>query len=905
METVINEEVDKDIVSQCESVKVKRLLRRRSSTRYQLSDMSSGTQISHDKRKKDQSSKNTPKDDHSLESSGSPRNQKITARWDPSEACRPNVDEAPIFYPTVEEFEDTLGYISKIRPMAEAYGICRIVPPTSWKPPCPLMQKPFWQEARFSTRIQQVDLLQNREPMKKKKGRKRRRRTYTKIGARRRCPRSEGSESNASSDSDDKFGFRSGSDFTFEEFQSFANNFKEHYFGVNDVKPNTIVNGHEETQTTWEPSIEEIEGEYWRIIEQPTDEVEVYYGADLETGVFESGFPKASSIENNESDEYVNSGWNLNNFPRLPGSVLSFEGSDISGVLVPWLYVGMCFSSFCWHVEDHHLYSVNYMHWGDPKIWYGVPGSHATALEDAMRKHLPDLFKEQPDLLHQLVTQLSPKVLKSEGVPVYRASQRSGEFIVTFPRAYHAGFNCGFNCAEAVNVAPVDWLEHGQGAVELYSEQRRKTSVSHDKLLLLSAREAVRALWEILVSSKETSENLIWKSVCGKTGILTKAVKARVGMELKRIEQFQSGFQFQKMEEDFDTTNERECFLCFYDLHMSAASCKCSPDRFVCLKHANLICSCDPDQQTIHLRYTFDELTILVDSLEGNSDALRKWASQNLGLDQEKAFVGDCFKKDKCAPLSPIKIETCSFSRHHGSTGVVQSDLEQKTFDVHPKEEPVYMADRSFGGQRCLIDLNLDSFSVDDGRENKVTSDVSGSTGVQNYCVSDDNTLLGFDILASHSDMKLSGSDLDVELLNVGNVAFGKLWCNNQAIFPKGFRSRVKYFSFLNPSAMSSYISEIHDAGLIGPLFKVFLEECPNESFMDVSADKCWELVLQRLNQEMLKGCKLANHALKPLQSISGLEMFGLLSPAIIQAIEALDPEHRCLAYWEHQIQPN
>lgn len=888
METVINEEVDTDIVSQCETVKVKRLLRRRSSTRYQLSDMSSGAQISHDKRKKDQSSRNTLKDDHSLEFSGSPRHQKITARWDPSEACRPNVDEAPIFYPTVEEFEDTLGYISKIRPVAEAYGICRIVPPNSWKPPCPLTQKRFWQEARFSTRIQQVDLLQNREPMKKKKGRKRRRRTYTKIGARRRCPRSEGSESNASSDSDDKFGFRSGSDFTFEEFQSFANNFKEHYFGMNDLNLKTIINGHEETQT-WEPSIEEIEGEYWRIIEQPTDEVEVYYGADLETGVFESGFPKASSIENNESDEYVNSGWNLNNFPRLPGSVLSFEGSDISGVLVPWLYVGMCFSSFCWHVEDHHLYSVNYMHWGDPKIWYGVPGSHATALEDAMRKHLPDLFKEQPDLLHQLVTQLSPKVLKSEGVPVYRASQHSGEFIITFPRAYHAGFNCGFNCAEAVNVAPVDWLQHGQGAVELYSDQRRKTSVSHDKLLLLSAGETVRALWELSVSNKETSQNLIGKSVCGKTGILTKAVKARVGMELSRIEHLQSGFQFQKMEEDFDTANERECFLCFYDLHMSAASCKCSSERFACLKHANLICSCDPDQRTIYLRYTFDELTLLVDSLEGNSDALRKWASQNLGLDQEKVFVGDCFKKDKCAPLSPIKVETCSFSHHHGSTGVVQSDPHQKTSDVLPKEEPVSMADRSFGGQRCLIDLNLDSISVDDGRETKVTSDV------ENYSASDDKKPLGFDILASHSDMK---SNLDVELLNIGSVGFGKLWCNKQAIFPKGFRSRVKYFSFLNPSAMSSYISEIHDAGLIGPLFKVFLEECPSESFMDVSADKCWELVLQRLNQEMLNGCNLANNAMKPLQSISGLEMFGLLSPAIIQAIEALDPEHRCLAYW-------
>jgi hypothetical protein len=35
-----------------------------------------------------------------------------------------------------------------------------------------------------------------------------------------------------------------------------------------------------------------------------------------------------------------------------------------------------------------------------------------------------------------------------DGVPVYRTDQRAGEFVVTFPKAYHAGFNTGFNCAE-------------------------------------------------------------------------------------------------------------------------------------------------------------------------------------------------------------------------------------------------------------------------------------------------------------------------------------------------------------------------------------------------------------------------------------------------------------------------
>ena len=55
--------------------------------------------------------------------------------------------------------------------------------------------------------------------------------------------------------------------------------------------------------------------------------------------------------------------------------------ADISGVNVPWLYVGMLFSTFCWHNEDNYLYSINYSHHGAVKQWYGVPGSQSEALE--------------------------------------------------------------------------------------------------------------------------------------------------------------------------------------------------------------------------------------------------------------------------------------------------------------------------------------------------------------------------------------------------------------------------------------------------------------------------------------------------------------------------------------------
>ena len=54
----------------------------------------------------------------------------------------------------------------------------------------------------------------------------------------------------------------------------------------------------------------------------------------------------------------------------MQGSVLRYVVGDelITGVMMPWLYVGSCMSAFCWHVEDHALYSINYLHKGAPKV---------------------------------------------------------------------------------------------------------------------------------------------------------------------------------------------------------------------------------------------------------------------------------------------------------------------------------------------------------------------------------------------------------------------------------------------------------------------------------------------------------------------------------------------------------
>ena len=65
-----------------------------------------------------------------------------------------------------------------------------------------------------------------------------------------------------------------------------------------------------------------------------------------------------------------------------------FESLCLTLVQVPWLYVGMCFSAFAWHTEDHWTYSINYHHFGEPKIWYSSNKLNADKLEAVYKLRL-------------------------------------------------------------------------------------------------------------------------------------------------------------------------------------------------------------------------------------------------------------------------------------------------------------------------------------------------------------------------------------------------------------------------------------------------------------------------------------------------------------------------------------
>ena len=65
--------------------------------------------------------------------------------------------EAPVFRPSEREFRDPMKYIAKIRRVAEPFGVCKIIPPSSFKPECNVDD-----DMRFVPYNQYVQKMMNR-----------------------------------------------------------------------------------------------------------------------------------------------------------------------------------------------------------------------------------------------------------------------------------------------------------------------------------------------------------------------------------------------------------------------------------------------------------------------------------------------------------------------------------------------------------------------------------------------------------------------------------------------------------------------------------------------------------------------------------------------------------------------
>ncbi|KAG6828873.1 hypothetical protein H0H92_006482 [Tricholoma furcatifolium] len=187
-----------------------------------------------------------------------------------------------------------------------------------------------------------------------------------------------------------------------------------------------------------------LERQYWRncgLAKPP------WYGADSAGTLF-------------TEDDTV---WNVGKLPSALSRLLPADNQSLPGVNTPYLYFGMWRATFAWHVEDMDLFSINYIHFGAPKFWYAIPQGRAGALEQTMRGYFPKDAKCSQFLRHKSYL-VSPTNLAQSSCRPNFLVQHSGEFVITFPRGYHAGFNLGFNCAESVNFALESWIEIGKRA---------------------------------------------------------------------------------------------------------------------------------------------------------------------------------------------------------------------------------------------------------------------------------------------------------------------------------------------------------------------------------------------------------------------------------------------------------
>uniref|UniRef100_A0A3B5B5X9 [histone H3]-trimethyl-L-lysine(4) demethylase n=1 Tax=Stegastes partitus TaxID=144197 RepID=A0A3B5B5X9_9TELE len=403
------------------------------------------------------------------------------------------------------------------------------------------------------------------------------------------------------------FGFEQATrEYTLQSFGEMADAFKADYFNM----PVHMV------------PTELVEREFWRLVSSIEEDVTVEYGADIHSKEFGSGFPMNNGKRKltKEEEEYARCGWNLNVMPVLEQSLLCHINGDISGMKVPWLYVGMVFSAFCWHIEDHWSYSINYLHWGEPKTWYGVPSVAAERLEDVMKKLTPELFEYQPDLLHQLVTIMNPNILMAHGVPVVRTNQCAGEFVITFPRAYHSGFNQGYNFAEAVNFCTADWLPAGRSCIEHYRRLRRYCVFSHEELTCKMAASPEKL--DLNLAAATHREMFI---------IVQEERKLRKGLMERGITEAERE-AFELLPDD-----ERQCDKCKTTCFLSALACSNCPEHLVCLYHTQDLCNCPTEKLYLRYRYTLDELLAMLHRLKVRSESFDSWANRvKEALEQEE-----------------------------------------------------------------------------------------------------------------------------------------------------------------------------------------------------------------------------------------------------------------------------
>ena len=144
----------------------------------------------------------------------------------------------------------------------------------------------------------------------------------------------------------------------------------------------------------------------------------------------------------------------------------------IRGIHSPYFYVSRTEGTpFGMHIEDFAAYSLNYLHMGAPKCWRVVAPKDNAKLEEIMHVFLNpeermlssrgDKKPMRPPQCSQFLRHKSvyvpEELLQDLNIGYTSVVQHQGEMVITFPFAYHQGYNTGPNIAEAIGYASDRW----------------------------------------------------------------------------------------------------------------------------------------------------------------------------------------------------------------------------------------------------------------------------------------------------------------------------------------------------------------------------------------------------------------------------------------------------------------
>lgn len=439
--------------------------------------------------------------------------------------------------------------------------------------------------------------------------------------------------------------FGDGEEYNPSEYNRMASAFTEDYKLRNYPQHDLMINvtkkedteEKDEPRTTFTPR--NLERDYWEIVETRNREIAVEYGNDVDTNEFGSGFPlsergrcvygtfdaekaKQPDPKFGSKDYYKETWWNTNNMPWSPDSVLRHVKVGINGINVPWMYYGSLFTTFCWHNEDNYLYSINYHHTGAPKQWYGVPGTKkdAEGLEKVFKNYLSMKMRDAPDLLHHITTMFSPRLLQNADVPIYKLLQHEGEYVVTFPRAFHGGFSMGPNIGEAVNFATHDWIAHGADANERYRSFARPAVFSHDRLTFTMAHHLdEQKTYKNCSALLRELERVVQEELTSRTKLLATGVR-----DVSDLIELPQNCLDQLDEDSADYDDKRLCHACKHVCFFSAVACECSQSKVSCLRHSHFMCRCPTERRYLMVWSKEEELTTTLDKVRDHCQVLKE-----------------------------------------------------------------------------------------------------------------------------------------------------------------------------------------------------------------------------------------------------------------------------------------